>query len=463
MKWTYKIYIGALAIGMLASCQSTQSYQHLDIAAKELYRDTQEGDTLSIGMMPWQTLFKDAKLQELITEGIENNLDLKMGIERLYASEALLKQSKAAFLPDLSIGGGVKRSRLAYPQGFGFVKNATQYDVFANTSWEIDVWGKLASSKRAAYYRMLQSDAGQKTVQTQIVAQIADYYYQLLALDQQQTIIEKTIANRKVDVETMQKLKESNVVTGAAVVQSEANYYDAEATLPGVKRQIREVENALNVLLGKPVGTIDRANLTVQELPIEPSIGIPAHLLKNRPDVMAAEYELAAYFEDVNAAKRAFYPSLNITGGAGFSSYEFKDWFTSTGLFANIAGGLLQPIFNKRQNKTRLEIAKASYQEKAYNFQKIMLVAGQEVSDALYAYEMAGEQLTMRQQQVDKLALAVDYTKKLLVYHSSTNYTDVLTSEQAHLYAQLAHSNDQLLEWQAIIKLYKALGGGWRE
>ncbi|MEK6484861.1 TolC family protein [Myroides odoratimimus] len=463
MKWTYKIYIGALAIGMLASCQSTQSYQHLDIAAKELYRDTQEGDTLSIGMMPWQTLFKDAKLQELITEGIENNLDLKIGIERLHASEALLKQSKAAFLPDLSIGGGVKRSRLSYPQGFGFVKNATQYDVFANTSWEIDVWGKLASSKRAAYYRMLQSDAGQKAVQTQIVAQIADYYYQLLALDQQQTIIEKTIVNRKVDVETMQKLKESSVVTGAAVVQSEANYYDAEATLPGVKRQIREVENALNVLLGKPVGTIDRANLTVQELPIEPSIGIPAHLLKNRPDVMAAEYELAAYFEDVNAAKRAFYPSLNITGGVGFSSYEFKDWFTSTGLFANIAGGLLQPIFNKRQNKTRLEIAKASYQEKAYNFQKTMLVAGQEVSDALYAYEMAGEQLTMRQQQVDKLALAVDYTKKLLVYHSSTNYTDVLTSEQAHLYAQLAHSNDQLLEWQAIIKLYKALGGGWRE
>ncbi|MDM1444388.1 TolC family protein [Myroides odoratimimus] len=463
MKWTYKIYIGALAIGMLASCQSTQSYQHLDIAVKELYRDTQEGDTLSIGMMPWQTLFKDAKLQELITEGIENNLDLKIGIERLHASESLLKQSKAAFLPDLSIGGGVKRSRLSYPQGFGFVKNSTQYDVFANTSWEIDVWGKLASSKRAAYYRMLQSDAGQKAVQTQIVAQIADYYYQLLALDQQQTIIEKTIVNRKVDVETMQKLKESNVVTGAAVVQSEANYYDAEATLPGVKRQIREVENALNVLLGKPVGTIDRANLTVQELPIEPNIGIPAHLLKNRPDVMAAEYELAAYFEDVNAAKRAFYPSLNITGGAGFSSYEFKDWFTSTGLFANIAGGLLQPIFNKRQNKTRLEIAKASYQEKAYNFQKTMLVAGQEVSDALYAYEMAGEQLTMRQQQVDKLALAVDYTKKLLVYHSSTNYTDVLTSEQAHLYAQLAHSNDQLLEWQAIIKLYKALGGGWRE
>ncbi|KUF44501.1 TolC family protein [Myroides marinus] len=463
MKWTYNIYIGVLAIGMLASCQPTKDYHHLDIASQELYRDTKEGDTLSIGMMPWQSLFKDEQLQNLISEGIENNLDLKMGIERLHIAESMLKQSKAAFLPDLNIGGGVKRSRLSYPQGFGFVKNATQYDVFANTSWEIDIWGKLASSKRAAYYRLLQSEAGQKAVQTQIVAQIAEYYYQLLALDQQQEIIEKTIANRKVDVTTMQKLKESNVVTGAAVVQSEANYYDAEATLPGVKRQIREVENALSILLGKTVGTIERNSLTGQVLPVDPTIGIPAHLLKNRPDVMAAEFQLAAYFEDVNVAKRAFYPSLTITGGAGFSSYEFKDWFTSTGLFANIAGGLLQPVFNKRLNKTRLEVAKASYQEKAYNFQKAMLVAGQEVSDALYAYEMAAEQLTKREQQVEKLALAVDYTKKLLVYHSSTNYTDVLTSEQAHLYAQLAQANDKLLEWQSIIKLYKALGGGWRE
>lgn len=463
MKWTYKIYISAVAMGVVASCQSAKTYHKQETIDQVLYRALDNEDTLSIGMMPWQMLFKDVKLQALITEGIENNLDLKMGVERLYASQALVKQAKVAFLPDLDLGGGVKRSRLAYPQGFGFVKNATQHDAFATTSWEIDVWGKLASSKRAAYYRLLQSDAGQKAVQTQIVAQIADYYYQLLALDQQVGIIEQTIVNRKEDITVMQKLKESNVVTAAAVVQSEANYYEAAATLPDVKRQIREVENALSVLLGKPVGTIDRTNLAKQELPVKPSIGIPADLLQHRPDVMAAEFELAAYFEDVNVAKRAFYPALTITGGVGFSSYEFKDWFTSTGLFANIAAGVLQPIFTKRQNKTRLEIAKASYQEKVYNFQKTLLVAGQEVSDALYAYERAGEQLTMRQQQVDKLALAVDYTKKLLVYHSSTNYTDVLTSEQAHLYAQLALSNDHLAEWQAIIKLYKALGGGWRD
>ena len=450
-------------MGVVASCQSAKTYRKQETIDQALYRTLDNEDTLSIGMLPWQMLFKDVKLQELVTEGMANNLDLKMGIERLHASEALAKQAKAALYPDISVGGGLKRARLAYPQGFGFVNKATQYDVFASTSWEIDVWGKLASSKRAAYYRLLQSEAGQKAIETQIVAQIADYYYQLLVLDQQVKIIEQTIANRKEDVTVMQKLKESNVVTGAAVVQSEASYYEVEAALPSVKRLVREVENALNVLLGKPVGTIDRTALEIQELPIEPRIGIPVNLLQHRPDVMAAEFELAAYFEDVHVAKRAFYPALTLTGGVGFSSYEFRDWFTSTGLFANIAGGLLQPIFNKRQNKTKLEIAQARYQEKVHNFKKTLLVAGQEVSDALYAYETASEQLVMRQQQVAKLSLAVDYMKKLLVYHSSTNYTDVLTSEQAYLQAQLALSNNQLAEWQAIIKLYKALGGGWGE
>ncbi len=156
------------------------------------------------------------------------------------------------------------------------------------------------------------------------------------------------------------------------------------------------------------------------------------------------------------------YPSITLTAGGGFSSYEFRDWFTTTGIFGNIAGGLLQPIFNKRLNRTRLEVAKASYQEKVFGFQKALLIAGQEVSDALYAYETAGEQELNRQLQVEKLELAVDYTKKLMMYHSSTNYTDVLTSEQSYLSAKLQMTNDRLLKWQSVIKLYRALGGGWQ-
>lgn len=462
MKSQYKLLIAlAVSIG-ITSCGPSKRYQKKESIDLELYRDIKGNDTLSMATVSWDVLFQDNYLQELIKTGLENNLDLKISLERMAAANAGLKQSKAAFLPDLNIGGGAKRSRMSYPQGFGFVEYASQYDAFANTSWEIDVWGKLASSKRAAYYRLMQSEAVQHTIKTQLIAQIADYYYQLLTLDEQVNILERTIANRKEDVKTMTSLKESSVVNGAALVQSEANFYDAEAQLPKVKRQVREVENALNVLLGNTSSTIVRGTFDSQELYANIQVGIPAQLLKNRPDVRAAEFELASYFEEVAVARRALYPSITLTAGGGFSSYEFRDWFTTTGIFGNIAGGLLQPIFNKRLNRTRLEVAKASYQEKVFGFQKTLLIAGQEVSDALYAYETAGEQELNRQMQVEKLELAVDYTKKLMMYHSSTNYTDVLTSEQSYLSAKLQMTNDRLLKWQSVIKLYRALGGGWQ-
>ncbi|MGU3377061.1 TolC family protein [Chryseobacterium sp. M5A1_1a] len=460
MKIHFKLLIALCIAGALVSCRSSKAYQLKKEVDEPLYREMNQTDTVSIAQMGWQEFFTDTHLKDLIQSGLRNNLDLKIGIERISIAHSILKQSKAAFLPDLNMGGGAKQSRLALPQNLGNMNNTGLYNVYANTSWEIDLWGKLASNKRASLYRLMQTEAMQRAVQTQIVSQIADYYYQLLTLDKQQTILEKTIENRALDVKTMIKLKESNIVTGAAVVQSEANYYDAQADLPHIKRQIREVENAVNVLLGQAAQPISRGKMDHQETNHTLSTGLPSQLLANRPDVHAAELEVASCFEEINAAKQAFYPSLTITASGGFSNFELKDWFTATGLFANVATGLIQPIFNKRLNKTRLEITKANYQEKVYHFQKTLITAGQEVSDALYGYESASEQEKKRMLQIDKLGLAVDYTKKLLVYHSSTNYTDVLTSEQAYLHAQIQLTNAQLLKWQSVIKLYRSLGGG---
>lgn len=448
--------------GALVSCSSGKVYQFKKEINEPLYRETNSSDTVSIAQMGWQEFFSDTYLKNLIQSGLQNNLDLKIGIQRIEIAHSMLKQSKAAFLPDVNGGGGIKQSKMSYPQGLGNTKNTALYDVYANASWEIDIWGKMASNKRAFLYRLMQSEAAQRAIQTQIVAQIADYYYQLLTLDNQQTILEQTIENRALDVKTMNRLKESNTVTGAAVVQSEANYYDAQADLPRIKRQIREVENAINVLLGQTAQPIIRGRLADQDAKHNLSVGVPSELLANRPDVHAAEFEVASYFEEINVAQRAFYPSLTITASGGFSSFELKDWFSSTGFFANVAAGLVQPIFNKRLNKTRLEIAKANYQGKVYDFQKTLITAGQEVSDALYSYETAAEQEQKRMVQINKLSLAVDYTKKLLVYHSSTNYTDVLTSEQAYLNAQIQLTHDQLLKWRSVIKLYRSLGGGTR-
>ncbi|REC59360.1 TolC family protein [Chryseobacterium pennae] len=462
MKIYLKLLITLCITGALVSCSPGKVYQFKKEVNEPLYREMNQTDTVSIAQMDWQEFFSDADLKNLIQSGLQNNLDLKMGIQRIEIAHSMLKQSKAAFLPDVRGGGGFKQSKMSYPQGLGNSKDTALYDIYANASWEIDIWGKLASNKRAFLYRLMQSESVQRAVQTQIVAQIADYYYQLLTLDKQQVILEKTIENMALDVKTMNRLKESNTVTGAAVVQSEANYYDAQADLPRIKREIREVENAINVLLGQAAQPIIRGSLDHQKSHYNLNVGVPSQLLANRPDVHAMELEVASYFEEINVAQRAFYPSLTITASGGFSSFELKDWFSSTGFFANIAGGLVQPIFNKRLNKTRLEIARANYRGKVYDFQKALITAGQEVSDALYSYESAAEQEQKRMVQIDKLSLAVDYTKKLLVYHSSTNYTDVLTSEQAYLGAQIQLTNDQLLKWRSVIKLYRSLGGGVR-
>jgi len=412
--------------------------------------------------MPWQKLFSDPVLIELITEGLQQNLDLKIAVEHINAARASFKQSKAAFLPDLNGNAGITQSKLAFPQGFGIISSSTQYDAGLTASWEADIWGKLRSSKRSALAGLLQTEEARKAVQTQLISEIANNYFMLLALDEQLMVLEKTVVNRKTDVSTMKSLKAANIVTGAAEVQSEANQYAAEVAIPRLKRQIRETENAMNVLLSRQAGPINRKSLESQQLLLDLNVGIPVQLLQNRPDVRQAEYAFMKAFETTNVARQLFYPSLNITASSGFTSFSFKDWITPSGLFANIASGITQPIFNKGANKARLATAKAAQQESAYLFQKSLLKAGEEVSNALFSYQTAIDQQSIRAKQLQSLQKSVDFTKKLLRYSSATNYTDVLTSEQNLLSAELDNIGDKLQQWQALISLYRALGGGWQ-
>ena len=323
------------------------------------------------------------------------------------------------------------------------------------------MWGKLASAKRAAFANLLQSDAAKRAVQTEVIASIASYYYQLLSLDQQLAITEQTLRNRTEEVETVKALKESAVVTGAAVVQSEANQYQAEVLIPDIKRLIRETENALSILLARTPGAIKRTSQVEQINYPDLQTGVSSLLLKNRPDVQAAEFGFRAAFENTNLARTYFYPQLTLTAEGGASSLNITNLFNMS-VFYNIIGGLTQPIFNKGQNKARMHIAQAQQQEAYYAFQKSLLTAGVEVSDALYAYQAAVEKQQSRSNQVHALEKAVDYTKELLSYSSATNYTDVLTSEQSLLAAQLSGVNDRLQQQLAIVDLYRALGGGWR-
>ncbi|MDQ0109953.1 NodT family efflux transporter outer membrane factor (OMF) lipoprotein [Chitinophaga terrae (ex Kim and Jung 2007)] len=453
-------YIGLVLLGLLAaSCKVTEQYRR-PAGSSVVYREQAADDTSTIASVNWRDFFKDPALQKLIEKGLQENLDLKMAVQRIIAAQANYKQSRQAFLPDVNGSVSVKESRLSYPQGYGIINSATQYDIGITANWEADIWGKLRSSKRAAFANLLGTEAAKRAIQSKLVSDVAAAYYSLLALDAQLKVLELTLANRKEDVAAMYDLKASAIVNGAAIVQSEANQYTVEVAIPDTKRQIRETENFLCMLLGQPSGTIERSRLSTQQLPGSLAVGVPAQLLMFRPDVQEAELNFRSAFELNNVARTAFYPSLNIGAAGGFSSFDFSQWFSSTGLFANVVGGLTQPIFNRGLNKARLKTAQAKQQEAFYNFSKVLLMAGREVSDALYALQSASEKESSRSRQLQALEKAVDFTKDLLRYSETTNYTDVLTSEQHLLNAQVGQIGDQLQQWQAVIALYKAVGGG---
>lgn len=449
-----------LVVVGFASCRISKPYQRPEFDTGKLYRDMESTDTTNMASIHWKKLFADTILTGLIAEGLNRNIDMKIALQRIEAAAAGFRQSKAAFLPDLNGTASVTQSKLSFPQGFGIISSSTQYDMGLRATWEADIWGKLKSAKRSALAALLQTGEARKAVQVQLIADIASRYFTLLALDQQLLVLEQTVNNRKTDVRTMKALKAANVVTGAAEVQSEASQYAAEVAIPRLQQQIREMENSLNTLLARPSAAVKRSTLIGQRFLVDLNTGVPVQLLQHRPDVKQAEYAFMAAFEATNVARKLFYPSITLTANGGFTSFSLKDWLTPDGLFGNIAAGIAQPIFNKGANKARLATAKAAQQEAALEFERSLLKAGEEVSNALFAYQTAGKQQEIRVKQLAALEKSVDFTKKLLRYSSATNYTDVLTSEQNLLATQMEDIDDKLQQWHAVIALYRSLGGG---
>jgi NodT family efflux transporter outer membrane factor (OMF) lipoprotein len=448
------IYI-LLATIILTSCKVLQPHKLPDLSTNDkLYRELSVSDTSNMANLSWKSLFTDPSLQAYINEAIENNPDMQIAVARMDKAKANLQQSKLAFFPSLTANAdGVFQSDVN-----GDVSKT--FKLYGASSWEVDIWGKLRSTKRANMAAFLQSDAYKRAVQTQLVANIAVTYYTLLAYDAQLQITEQTLEKRKANVEAMQLLKDNDVITGADLVLSEANRYAAEVTIPDLKQKIYETENAFCLLLGRNPGAIARGSLNDQNISVDLKYGVPAQLLANRPDVQEAEFQFRYYFQVTNVARTYFYPSLNITASAGITESDLSKLFSATDLLWSVTAGLSQPLFNKGLNKQRLEIARANEQEYWVTYQKTLLQAGTEVVNAMHEYQTATDKITIRSKQVQYLEKSVDFTMELLKYSSSTNYTDVLTAEVNLLSAQLNQVNDKLQQMSAIVTLYQSLGGG---
>ena len=334
-------------------------------------------------------------------------------------------------------------------------------DVFAagNSHWEIDLFGKLLNAKRGAQATLLQTKAYRQAVQTQIIAGIANTYYTLLMLDRQMDISEQTADIMKRNVETMRAMKDAAMTNAAAVSQSETAYAQVLASLPAIRQSIRETENALCMLLRQAPQTIKRSTLEEQQLPSEFSVGIPLQLLSNRPDVKAAEMALANTYYNTNSARAAFYPQITISGSAGWTNSAGSMIVNPGKLLASALGSLTQPLFYRGSNIARLKIAKAQQEEAKLAFQQSLLNAGSEVSNALSLYQTTAEKTSARKFQVESAEKGAEYTKELFKLGTST-YLEVLSAEQSLLSARLSQVSDSFDSMQAVVSLYRALGGG---
>lgn len=457
-----KQILGAMCLAaMMSSCHIYKAYDRPEsIDASGIYRDpasatdTLVADTSNMGNLPWKEVFRDAKLQALIEEGLANNVDMQAAVLRVKESKALLNSARLSYLPSLALApqGSLTSVDKATP-----VKN---YTLPASASWEVDLFGKLLNAHRGQKASYLQSKAYQQAVRSQLIGGIANAYYSLLMLDRQVSVTEENVALMKETVRTMEAMKEAGMTTESAVAQSKGAYHQTEASLADLKRQVRETENSISVLLAKAPQNIERGTLEEQVMPTELAVGVPLQLLENRPDVKAAELALASAYYTTNQARSAFYPGVNITGTLGWTNGSNGTVISNPAVMLwNAIGSLTQPIFQRGKLVANLKVSKAEEQIAKMNYQQTILEAGKEVSDALFLYDTADKKLTEHQAQVSEMQKAVEMNKDLFQAGKAT-YLEIITAQQSLLSAQLNEVSDTFQRMQAVINLYSALGGG---
>lgn len=442
---------------LLSSCNIYRNYQRPDnLPTDSLFRDADNQpvtDSLSLGDLPWQEIFQDTLLQQYIRYGLEHNTDMQTALLRVDQAKAQLTAAKLSFLPSLTLS---PQGTLTSTAGSKTVKT---YELPVQASWEIDLFGNLRNAKKGTQATLLQQQAYQQAVRSELIAGIANTYYSLLMLDEQVAISQSTLEVWKEQVRTMEARMKVGEETENAVTQARASLYELEATHNDLLRQQRETENSLCTLLGMTSRSLERGTLDKQIFPETLPTGIPVRLLSRRPDIVQAEMTLANAYYTTNQARSAFYPNLNLSGSAGWTNALGQavtnpgDWILSA------VASLTQPLFNRGKLISNLRVSKDEEQIALLNYRQALLDAGQEVNDALYATESAGRSLESHRKQCRELERTVQ-TSEALYRTGNATYLELLTARQSLLNARLNVVTDSFTQCQAVINLYQALGGG---
>jgi NodT family efflux transporter outer membrane factor (OMF) lipoprotein len=448
-------------VALLSSCGVYTKYERPEVNTKGIIRDVVSdvdtlkatADTTTFANLPWRQVFTDPQLQALIQQGLDKNPDLLNAALNVQIVESQLKMSKLAFLPQVTFS----------PQGvlssWDFGKASQTYSMPLNASWTVDLFGNLLNQKRSSQMALLATKDYQVVVKTKIVSGIANMYYTLLMLDRQLEILNDMSGLTKDTWDMMKLQMQLGRYRSTSVQSAEASHYSVLTQIEDMKRQIREVENSLSLLIGQPAQTIKRGKLADQVLPSQFATGVGIQLLKNRADVHAAEMDLASSFYDVNTARSRFYPSLTISGTGSYTNSGGGMIVNPGKILASAVASLVQPIFMNGKLTEGLKISKAQYEQDYNTWQNAVLTAGSEVSNALVQYNAYQKKSELDAHRVEVLKKNVEDTRAL-VSSSTSTYLEVIQAQNSLLNAEISKVTDDFNKMQAVVSLYQALGGG---
>ncbi len=469
--------IAVLFICMVyASCKTTAPVLSTDSKGLPRSFNTTSDSSSNTADIKWKDFFSDKNLIALIDTALKNNLDVLSTLQDIEIAKSDVRFRKGLLFPNVTAGAGAGVEKVGRYTSAGagdastdmtpgkrVPDNLGDFYLGLNTTWEVDVWGKLRNAKKAAFSRYLASVEGKNFVVTNLVAEIANTYYELLSQDSELKYIRQTIQLQKNALEIVRIQKDAALVTELAVKQFEAEVYNSQSMEYDIQQQVTESENKLNFLLGRYPQPIIRDTAVFQDqLPVLVKAGVPSQLLKNRPDIKQAELELYATKCDVKAARAEFYPSFGITGGLGFNAFKPSFLFVSPeSIIYSIAGDLVAPLINRSAIRAEFNRAKA-YQLKAmYDYQKAILNGYVEVSNEMSNINNLQQAYDQKAKAVDALTKAIDISNDLFK-SGKANYFEVLMTQREALDSKLELIEAKKHQFNAVTNIYKALGGGWK-
>lgn len=457
MSYTKYILSIVVVAGIITSCKIGQKYQKPDQPDMPQTFDSRgmpEGSAADIG---WGTLYTDPDLQKLISQALDYNKDILIATARIKEMAANKRINLANLFPEIGVDAFGQKEVLDY--GGTGTKSTPKIRGQMTFAWEVDIWGKLRWANDAGIAAYMQSVESRRALQLTIVAQVAQNYFELKALDRELDIVKQTLEARREGVHFAKLRYEGGLTSEIPYKQSLVELARTETLIPNLENDIKLKENDLFILTGSfPNGNISRGeNVTRELLPESLPVDLPSSLLKRRPDIILAEQKLIEANANVGIAQTDIFPTIKLTGRLGGENSELTDFLKSPAWF--ISGALTGPIFNMGKNKAKHKAAKAAYEQEVYSYEKTVLEAFKEVNNAIITFQKVKE-VRQSQEALYKSAQSYHELAKLQYINGIVNYIDVLDAQRQLFDAEIALNSANLNELSSVVSLYKVLGGG---